>query len=97
MKKLWQEFKRLVRDANEKALQEVLTDKQKQLWKEFVKYETKDANNKKEYVWFRKDLTTQFEKIYLDNEQRTKFIAKRRELQNKAKKELTTAALAVAL
>lgn len=76
-----------IRDANEKALQEVLTDKQKRLWKEFVKYETKDANNKKEYVWFRKDLTTQFEKIYLDNEQRTKFIAKRRELQNKAKKE----------
>lgn len=76
-----------IRDANEKALQEILTDKQKQLWKEFVKYETKDANSKKEYVWFRKDLTTQFANIYLNNEQKAKFITKRKEIQNKAKKE----------
>ncbi len=76
-----------IRDANEKALQEILTDKQKRLWKEFIKYETKDANSKKEYVWFRKDLTTQFANMYLNNEQKAKFNAKRKEIQEQGKKE----------
>jgi hypothetical protein len=76
-----------MRDANEKALQDVLTDSQKQLWKKFTEYETKDANNKKEYAWFRKDLTTEFANLYLNDEQKKEFIDKRKDYQNKAKAE----------
>ncbi len=76
-----------IRDANERALQMILTDAQKAKWKKFVEYETSDANRTKEYAWFRKDLTTQFANLYLNDQQKQEFIDKRRKLQDKAKKE----------
>lgn len=76
-----------IRDANERALQMILTDAQQAKWKKFVEYETSDANRTKEYAWFRKDLTTEFANLYLNNQQKQEFIAKRQELQNKAKEE----------
>ena len=76
-----------MRDANERALQSILDDSQKQLWNKFVAHETSDANTTKEYAWFRKDLTTEFANLYLNDEQKNQFIAKRRELQNQAKEE----------
>lgn len=76
-----------MRDANEKALQSVLTDDQKRIWKKFVEYNKADANRTKEYAWFRKDMTTEFANLYLDNEQKEKFIAERRSIQEKAKAE----------
>lgn len=76
-----------IRDANEKALQSILTGDLKTKWDAFVKYETEDANNTKEYAWFRKDLTTEFANIYLNDEQKAQFIEKRRENQRKAKEE----------
>lgn len=76
-----------IRDANERALQAILTDAQKQLWNKFVAHETSDANTTKEYAWFRKDLTTEFANLYLNYEQKNQFISKRRELQKQAKEE----------
>ena len=76
-----------MRDANERALQSILDDSQKQLWNKFVAHETADANTTKEYAWFRKDLTTEFANLYLNNEEKNEFIAKRRKLQNQAKEE----------
>ena len=76
-----------MRDANERALQMILTDAQQAKWRKFVEYETSDANRTKEYAWFRKDLTTEFANLYLNDQQKQEFIAKRRELQNKAKEE----------
>ena len=76
-----------MRDANERALQTILTDTQQAKWRKFVEYETSDANRTKEYVWFRKDLTTKFADLYLNDQQKQEFIAKSQELQNKAKEE----------
>lgn len=75
------------RNANERALQSILTDEQKELWNKFIAHETSDANTTKEYAWFRKDLTTEFANIYLNNEQKKEFISKRREIQKQAKEE----------
>ena len=76
-----------MRDANERALQLILTDAQKAKWETFVEYETSNANRTKEYAWFRKDLTTQFANLYLNDQQKQEFIDKRRKLQDKAKEE----------
>lgn len=76
-----------MRDANERALQAILTDTQKQLWDKFVAHETSDANTTKEYTWFRKDLTTEFANLYLNDVQKEEFIEKRRERQKQAKEE----------
>ena len=76
-----------MRDANERALQNIMTDKERKLFEEFKKNELSDANTKKEYTWFRKDLTTEFVNIYFNDENKEKFINKRREYQKKAKEE----------
>ena len=77
-----------MRDANERALQMILTDAQKVKWEKFVKYKTSDANRTKEYAWFRKDLTTEFATLYLnDDKQKQEFTNKSKELRDKAKKE----------
>ncbi len=74
-------------DANEKALESVITDEQRRLYEVFKKKELSNANSTKEYAWFRKDLTTEFVNIYFNNEDKSKFIAKRKEYQAKAKEE----------
>ena len=77
-----------IRDANERALKMILTDAQKIKWEKFVKYETSDANRTKEYAWFRKDLTTEFANLYLnDDKQKQEFINKSKKLRDKAKEE----------
>ena len=76
-----------MRDANEKALQNIMTDEQRRLYEAFKKRELSNANDTKEYAWFRKDLTTEFVNIYFDNEDKQKFIDKRKEYQAKAKEE----------
>ena len=80
-----------MRDANEKALQDILNkagnEDKKQLWNKFVAHETSDANTTKEYAWFRKDLTTEFANLYLNDAQKKEFIEERRNRQKKAKEE----------
>ncbi len=76
-----------MRDANEKALQNVMTAEQRKLYEAFKKKELSNANDVKEYAWFRKDLTTEFVNIYFNNEDKRKFVNKRKKYQAKAKKE----------
>ena len=76
-----------MRDANEKALQNIMTDEQRKLYEAFKKKELSNANDIKEYAWFRKDLTTEFVNIYFNNEDKRKFIDKRKKYQAKAKEE----------
>lgn len=75
----------VIRDAHERALQDSLTPEQKLLWDKFIAIETKDANSKKEYAWFRKDFTTEFINIYInDAKQKADIIAKRKQYQKEA-------------
>lgn len=79
-----------MRDAHERALREIMTDKQKAKYDKFVKEETSDANVTKSYAWFRKNLTTEFANIYLTREQQKEFIDKRDKLIEEKKKEFDT-------
>lgn len=76
-----------MRDANETALDEIMTDEQKIKFDEFKKAETSDPNVTKSYAWFRKDLTTEFANIYLTKEQQKEFISKREQIQDKKREE----------
>ena len=76
-----------MRDANEQALEAIMTDEQKVKFDEFKKAETSDPNVTKSYAWFRKDLTTEFANIYLTKEQQKEFISKREQIQDKKKEE----------
>lgn len=55
------------------------------------KYETfkkdilADDNKKKEYVWNRRDINTEFANLYLTKEQKKQFITERKKLEKKAK------------
>lgn len=55
------------------------------------KYETfkkdilTDDNKKKEYVWNRRDINTEFANLYLTKEQKKQFIAERKKLEKEAK------------
>lgn len=56
-----------------------------------VKYETfkkdilADDNKKKEYIWNRRDINTEFANLYLTKEQKKQFIAERKKLEKEAK------------
>ena len=76
-----------IRDANEQALSEIMTDEQKVKFEQFKKEETSDPNVTKSYAWFRKDLTTEFANIYLTKEQQKEFVSKRKDIQDKKKEE----------
>lgn len=71
----------IIRDANEEALQEVMTESQKTIWQKFKEYELKDPNIKKEYKWARKDLTTEFVNIYFSNAEKKTFGNKAKEIR----------------
>ena len=76
-----------MRDANEAALNKIMTDEQKIKFEQFKKEETSDPNVTKYYAWFRKDLTTEFANIYLTKEQQKEFVSKRKDIQDKKKEE----------
>lgn len=58
--------------------------KYEKLYDSFIKYETSKPDYKKEYVWFRKDFTTEFANIYFT----AKDIKKFNELKKQKEKEL---------
>lgn len=86
------EYKNLTeytRDAEEKALLEVIEDNNelKEKYEKFKKDEKKDVNNVKEYAWFRKEYANQFVNIYFSDELKRKFRKIKESYINKAKKE----------
>lgn len=73
--------------AHNDALLAIMNDTQKEQYRQFREQEFKTPDSTKEYAWFRKDLATEFANTFLSNEDKKRFIEKRRELQSKAKEE----------
>ena len=75
----------VIRDAHEDALFEILKDNEalKKEFEEFRKSQLSDDNVRKEFAWFRKDMTTEFMER-LDKDKQKKFIELRKDFENKA-------------
>ena len=54
-------------------------------YEEFKNNILADDNKKKEYVWNRRDINTEFANVYLTKEQKKQFIAERKKLEKEAK------------
>lgn len=54
-------------------------------YEEFKKNILADDNKKKEYVWNRRDINTEFANLYLTKEQKKQFIVERKKLEKEAK------------
>ena len=75
----------VIRDAHEDALLEILKDNEalKKEFEEFRKSQLSDDNIRKEFAWFRKDMTTEFMER-LDKDKQKKFIELRKDFEKKA-------------
>ena len=75
----------VIRDAHEQALMEILKDNEtlKQEFNEFRKSQLEDDNIRKEYAWFRKDITTEFMER-LDRDKQKEFIKLRKQYEKEA-------------
>lgn len=61
-------------EAMDRAFKEYIKgSKFEQMYEDFVKYETSKPDYKKEYMWYRKDFTTEFMNIYFKSKQRKEF------------------------
>ena len=78
----------VIRDAHEDALSELLKDNEtlKNQFIEFRKSQLSDDNIRKEYAWFRKDITTEFVER-LSPELQQEFIKLRKQYEEKALEE----------
>ena len=54
-------------------------------YEEFKNNILADDNKKKEYIWNRRDINTEFANVYLTKEQKKQFIAERKKLEKEAK------------
>lgn len=81
----------VIRDAHEEALIKILEndEKFKNEFLEFRKSQLSDDNIKKEYAWYRRDITNEFLKK-LDKDKQKEFIKLRKQLEEKALKEFET-------
>lgn len=77
--------------AHNTALEEIIKDNEtlKEQYRKFKEEELKTPDSTKEYAWFRKDLATEFANAFLSNEDKKRFINKRREIQNSKKEEFS--------
>lgn len=77
--------------AHNIALEEIIKDNEtlKEQYRKFKEEELKTPDSTKEYAWFRKDLATEFANAFLSNEDKKRFINKRREIQNSKKEEFS--------
>lgn len=73
-----------IRDAHEKALQELLTDEEKLDFKAFVKKTMGDENTGKEVAWFRQDLTSEYVFRHFDHTRQAEFNKRKAELEKQA-------------
>lgn len=73
--------------AHNDALLAILNDEQKAQYRKFREEELKTPDSTKHYAWFRKDLATEFANAFLSNEDKDRFIEKRREIQKQKREE----------
>ena len=88
----WEQYKN---KFHEYAMKNIIGGNEELLnkYETFKKNILADDNKKKEYIWNRRDINTEFANLYLTKEQKKQFIAERKKLEKEAKvkfKELPT-------
>lgn len=80
----WEQYRN---KFHEYAMKNIIGDNEELLnkYEEFKNNILADDNKKKEYVWNRRDINTEFANIYLTKEQKKQFIAERKKLEKEAK------------
>ena len=80
----WEQYKN---KFHEYAMKNVIRGNEELLnkYEEFKKNILADDNKKKEYIWNRRDINTEFANIYLTKEQKKQFITERKKLEKEAK------------
>lgn len=79
------------RDSDITALKSVLSDELREKFNKVIEDAKADANKLKDYAWYKKDFVNEFAEMYLTTEQQKEYIAKRKELNSKAKEEFNKA------
>lgn len=80
----WEQYKN---KFHEYAMRNIIGGNEELLneYEEFKNDILADDNKKKEYVWNRRDVNTEFANLYLTKEQKKQFIAERKKLEKEAK------------
>ena len=80
----WEQYKN---KFHEYAMKNIIGGNEELLnkYETFKKNILADDNKKKEYVWNRRDINTEFANLYLTKEQKKQFIAERKKLEKEAK------------
>ena len=80
----WEQYKN---KFHEYAMKNIIGSNDELLnkYEEFKKNILADDNKKKEYIWNRRDVNTEFANLYLTKEQKKQFIAERKKLEKEAK------------
>lgn len=80
----WEQYKN---KFHEYAMRNIIGSNEELLnkYETFKKDILADDNKKKEYVWNRRDINTEFANIYLSKEQKKQFITERKKLEKEAK------------
>lgn len=80
----WEQYKN---KFHEYAMKNIIGGNEELLnkYETFKKNILTDDNKKKEYIWNRRDINTEFANLYLTKEQKKQFIAERKKLEKEAK------------
>lgn len=80
----WEQYKN---KFHEYAMKNIIEGNNELLnkYEEFKKNILADDNKKKEYIWNRRDINTEFANLYLTKEQKKQFIVERKKLEKEAK------------
>lgn len=80
----WEQYKN---KFHEYAMKNIIGGNEELLnkYEEFKKNILADDNKKKEYIWNRRDINTEFTNLYLTKEQKKQFITERKKLEKEAK------------
>lgn len=80
----WEQYKN---KFHEYAMKNIIggNDELLNKYEEFKKNILADDNKKKEYIWNRRDINTEFANVYLTKEQKKQFITERKKLEKEAK------------
>lgn len=80
----WEQYKN---KFHEYAMKNIIggNDELLNKYEEFKKNILADDNKKKEYIWNRRDINTEFANLYLTKEQKKQFIIERKKLEKEAK------------
>lgn len=80
----WEQYKN---KFHEYAMRNIIGGNEELLnkYEEFKKNILADDNKKKEYIWNRRDINTEFANLYLTKEQKKQFITERKKLEKEAK------------